>query len=213
MLGRIVQYTQLCGEFWRWSLVRATPGWLLGAEEVVAGVFARHGYEATRMEHLAEAMRVPRATLYYHFSGKDAVLGWLMGSTVGGLGGAVSAAAADPGSAAARLERVIRAMVGVMGRRPAACRVLIANLEQSGRLTEIADGLIAAFHAPVITLLVEGAADGSLRPVTDPIRVASAMFGATAIAGLQSLVVEDVFAEEAVAAAVLDVLLDGLRAS
>jgi hypothetical protein len=65
----------------------------------------------------------------------------------------------------------------------------------------------------VITLLVEGANDDSLRPVADPIRVASALFGATAIAGLQSLVVEDTFAEEAVAAAVLDVLLDGLRVS
>ena len=194
-------------------MARATPRWLLGAEEVVAGVFARQGYEAARMEHLAEAVRVPRATLYYHFSGKDAVLAWLMSSTVDELGRAVSAAAAEPGSAAARLERAVRAMLGVMGRRPAACRVLIANLEQSGRLSEIADGLIAAFHAPVIALLGDGAEDGSLRPVADPIRVASAMFGATAIAGLQSLVVEDSFAEDAVAAAVLDVLLDGLRAS
>ena len=193
-------------------MARVTPRWLLSAEEVVAGVFAQQGYDATRMDDLAEAVRVPRATLYYHFSGKDAVLAWLMGSTVAELGVAVSAAATQPASAAGRLERAIRAMLGVMGRRPAACRVLIANLEQSGRLREIAEGLITAFHAPVMTLLIEGADDGSLRPVADPIRVASAIFGAVAIAGLQSLVVEDTFAEQAVADAVLNLLLDGLRA-
>lgn len=190
--------------------VRATPRWLVESEEAVAEVFARLGYDGTRMEDLAEATGVPRATLYYHFSGKDAVLGWLMRSTVTELSAAAGAAAALPGTARQRLEQVLRALLGLMGRRPAACRVLIANLEQAGRLAEIAEGLIGAFHGPVITLLLEGAADGSLRPVADPIRVASAMFGAATIAGLQSLVVEDTFAEDAVADAVLDLIFTGL---
>lgn len=191
-------------------MVRATPRWLTESEEAVAGVFARLGYHGTRMEDLAAAMGMPRATVYYHFSGKAEVLGWLMRSTVSELSAAVAAASAEPGQARRRLELVVRALLGLMGRRPAACRVLIANLEQAGRLAEIAEGLIGAFHGPVITLLLEGAADGSLRPVADPIRVASAMFGAATIAGLQSLVVEDTFAEDAVADAVLDLIFAGL---
>lgn len=194
-------------------MARAVPRWLLDGEEVVAGVFAGRGYDATRMEDLAAAVRVPRATLYYHFSGKDAVLAWLMSSTLARLTADVAAAVTAEGSAAARLERVIRAVLGLMGRRPAACRVLIANLEQAGRLREIAEGLIAGFHAPVIGVLAEGATDGSLRAVADPLRTTSAMFGAVAIAGLQALVVEDAFAEDAVAQAVVDLVLTGLRAS
>ena len=66
MLGRIVQGRgRAAGEFWRWNVTRVTPRWLSGAEEVVAGVFAQQGHDATRMDDLAGAMRVPRATLYY----------------------------------------------------------------------------------------------------------------------------------------------------
>jgi AcrR family transcriptional regulator len=183
---------------------------LTESEAAVAGVFARLGFDGARMEDLAEATGVPRATLYYHFSGKDEVLAWLMRSTVTELSAAVAAAATEPGSARHRLEQVVRALLGLMGRRPDACRVLIANLEQAGRLAEIAEALIDAVHAPVITLLVEGAADGSVRPVADPLRVTSAIFGAVTIAGLQSLVVEDSFAEEALGAAVLDLIFAGL---
>lgn len=190
--------------------MRATPRWLTESEAAVAGVFARLGFDGARMEDLAEATGVPRATLYYHFSGKDEVLAWLMRSTVTELSAAVAAAATEPGSARHRLEQVVRALLGLMGRRPDACRVLIANLEQAGRLAEIAEALIDAVHAPVITLLVEGAADGSVRPVADPLRVTSAIFGAVTIAGLQSLVVEDSFAEEALGAAVLDLIFAGL---
>lgn len=190
--------------------MRATPRWLTESEAAVAGVFARLGFDGTRMEDLAEATGVPRATLYYHFSGKDEVLTWLMRSTVTELSTAVAAAAAEPGPARHRLEQVVRALLGLMGRLPEACRVLIANLEQAGRLAEIAEALIGAFHAPVITLLVEGAADGSVRPVADPLRVTSAIFGAVIIAGLQSLVVEDTFAEDALGAAVLDLIFAGL---
>lgn len=194
----------------RWG-VRPVPRWLRGAEETVAGVFARRGFDGVRMEDLVAATGVPRATLYYHFSGKEAVLEWLLRSTLGELGEAVGGAVDQPGTGRRRLELVVRAVLGLVGLRPAACGVLIADLERAGRLPEIADGIAAAFHRPVIDLLAAGAADGSLRPVADPVRVASAIFGAVTIPALQSLVGDPVFAEEAVAVAVLDLVLTGLE--
>lgn len=177
----------------------------------MAGVFAGRGFDAVRMEDLVAATGVPRATLYYHFSGKEAVLEWLLRSTLGDLAHVVHDAVESPGDARQRLERVVRAVLGLMGRRPAACRVLIADLERAGRLPDIARGLTDAFHTPVIGVLAAGAADGSLRPVTDPGRVASAIFGAVTIPALQSLVVDPVFAEDAVGAAVVDLVLCGLE--
>src|SRR5581483_8847643 len=121
--------------------MRAIPGWLAGSAESVAGVFTREGFTQARMDDLAEAAGVPRATLYSHFSGKDEVLAWLMRSALADVKAAVSEAAGGTGDARGRLEAVFRAQVGVMGRRPAACRVLLANLDRAGGLPDIAAGV------------------------------------------------------------------------
>jgi AcrR family transcriptional regulator len=190
--------------------MRAVPGWLSGSTESLAGVFAREGFAQTRMEELAVAAGVPRATLYYHFSGKDEILAWLLRSTLTDLKAAVAGVAAGAGDARSRLEAVLRAQVEVMGRRPAACRVLLANLDRAGQLPDIAVGVVEAFHAPVAQLLREGAVDGSLRHEADPSRTAGVVFGAVTIAALQSLVIDPEFQPEAVMAAVLDVVFTGL---
>ncbi|MEW6476567.1 MAG: TetR/AcrR family transcriptional regulator [Actinomycetota bacterium] len=191
--------------------MRAVPRWLVEAEETVAGVFARQGYDGTRMEDLAAATGVPRATLYYHFRGKEEVLEWLLRSTLAELAEAVAGAAKEPGDARRRLELVVRALLASMARRPAACRVLLADMGRAGPLGEIAAGIVDAFHGPVIDLLAEGAVDGSLRPVADRGRVAAAVFGAVAVAALQSLVLEAALDEQGIASVVLDVVFSGLE--
>jgi AcrR family transcriptional regulator len=193
-------------------VVRTVPKWLREADTEVADVFARNGYDSTRMEEIAVAAGVPRATLYYHFKGKDEVLAWLLGSTLEALGGAVGEAVSGRGSARRRLERVIRAQLRVMGERPGACRMLIADLERAGRMPDIARGVAVAFYLPVVGLLEEGKADGSLRGVRDPQRVASAIFGAVTIPALSSLVMDASFEAEAVARAAIDLILRGLAA-
>ncbi|MGQ0629412.1 MAG: TetR/AcrR family transcriptional regulator [Sporichthyaceae bacterium] len=190
--------------------MRPQPVWLLSSARSLAEVFVRKGFGATRMDDLVAASGVPRATLYYHFHGKDAVLGWLMHSTVGNLASAVNGAASGPGPARERLEAVIRAVLATIAEYPDACRVLIGNLEQAGQLADIADELVAAFHLPVVGLLEEGAADGSLRTVRDPVATASALFGAVAIAALQALVVEGELDIDSVNQSVTDLMLDGL---
>jgi AcrR family transcriptional regulator len=192
--------------------MRPQPAWLLKSARSLAEVFVRKGFSATRMDDLVAASGVPRATLYYHFRGKDAVLGWLMHSTAGNLASAVSQATGHPGSARDRLEAVIRAVLATVAEYPEACRVLIGNLEQAGQLTETAAELVAAFHLPVIALLEEGAADGSLRAVRDPAATASAVFGAVTIAALQALVLEGELATEELGDSLVEVLLGGLEA-
>lgn len=190
--------------------MRPQPAWLLSSARSLAEVFVRKGFRATRMDDLVAASGVPRATLYYHFRGKDAVLGWLLHSTAGNLASAVAEATAQPRSARDRLEAVIRAVLATVAEYPEACRVLIGNLEQAGQLTDTVAELVPAFHLPVIALLEEGAADGSLRAVRDPVATASAVFGAVAIAALQALVVEGELAAEELGDSLVEVLLGGL---
>jgi AcrR family transcriptional regulator len=190
--------------------MRAIPTWLEGSAESVAGVFAREGFVKTRMDELAAAAGVPRATLYYHFGGKDEVLAWLLRSTLDDLRAAVNAVSSGGEEADQRLTAVLRAQVDLMGERPAACRVLLANLDRAGQLPDIAAGLTEVFHVPVARILEDGAADGSLRAVPDPARAAGVIFGAVTIAALQSLVVDLEFRTEAVADTVLDIVLNGI---
>jgi TetR/AcrR family transcriptional regulator len=190
--------------------VRTVPRWLSDSTESMAWVFAREGFAQARMDELAAAAGVPRATLYYHFGGKDEVLAWLLRSTLADLKAIVADAAAGAGDARRRLTAVLRTQVELMGRRPAACRVLLANLDRAGQLPDIAAGVAEAFHDPVARLLGEGAVDGSLRRIKDPFRTAGVVFGAVTIAALQSLVLDAEFQAEAVTAAVLDVVFAGL---
>ncbi|WP_019874564.1 TetR/AcrR family transcriptional regulator [Sporichthya polymorpha] len=192
--------------------MRPQPAWLLSSARALAEVFVRKGFGATRMDDLVMASGVPRATLYYHFRGKEAVLGWLMHSTAGNLASAVAEATRGPGSSRDRLEGVIRAMLATVAEYPEACRVLIGNLEQAGQLTDTVAELVPAFHLPVMALLEEGVADGSLRELSDPAATASAIFGAVAIAALQALVVEGELPTQVLGDSVVEVLLGGLEA-
>lgn len=183
---------------------------LTAAAGAIAAVFARQGYDGTRMEDLVEATGVPRATLYYHFAGKDAVLGWLLHATARDLQAAIAEAAAAPGTGRDRLKSVIHGTTDFIAAHPDACRVLLANLERTGPLPDIATELVGAFHLPVMNLLEIGAADGSLRAVVDPMPIAAAIFGALAITGLQYLVLTGEVPGDLAAAELSHLFLDGL---
>src|SRR5579862_6259573 len=64
-----------------------------------------------RVDELAELSGVPRATIYYYFSGKDDVMAFLLAQHVERASVIVASAATGPGSPTERLERVIRAML------------------------------------------------------------------------------------------------------
>ena len=193
--------------------MRVVPEGIAERLEAAATVFADHGFEQTRMEDLAAATGIPRATLYYYFAGKEDILAWLLRVMLDEMAGAVAAAAATPRTARERMEAVLRAKVVVMARHPAACRALIADLGRAGRIPEIAAAIQAAFHQPVRRLLAEGEADGTLGPVGDPETTASAVYGAVTTAAAHYLVADNRVDTERVAAEVTRFVLGGLGAA
>jgi TetR/AcrR family transcriptional regulator len=191
--------------------MRQVPGWVAERLGAAAAVFADRGFEHTRVEDLAEATGVPRATLYYYFAGKEDLLAWLLRQTLAAEAEAVAEAASGPGDARTRLEQVVRAQLGVMAANPATYRALLAESGRVGRIPEISAAVKTGFYAPLRRLLDEGVADRSLRPVDDPETVMAAIYGALTIAGLHYLLADNRLDTERVAAQVCALVLRGLE--
>jgi TetR/AcrR family transcriptional regulator len=190
--------------------MRVVPEGIAERLEAAAQVFADHGFDQTRIEDLAEATGVPRATLYYYFAGKEDILAWLLRRMLAEVTGAVAVAVSREGTAHDRLVAVVRAKLEVMARHPATCRALIADLGRAGRIPDISAAIQAAFHHPVRRLLVEGEADGTLRPVGDPETTASAVYGAITTAANHYLVADNRLDTDRVATEVTAFLVAGL---
>jgi TetR/AcrR family transcriptional regulator len=152
-----------------------------------ADLFAERGLDATKMEDVAAACAIPKATLYYYFTGKEEILAFLFQKVLSEVQRAVTAAAAGPGSAAARLRDVITAHLRVFRDYPTASRALQFDLGRAARLPDIASSVETSFIGPVMALLRAGADDGSLRPVPHQRTVAIALLGAVTTTGLNGL--------------------------
>ena len=61
---------------------------LYGAAELIA----ERGLDGTKIEDIAEATGIPKATIYYHLDGKNAVLEFLLGDLLDLIAGAVGVA-------------------------------------------------------------------------------------------------------------------------
>ncbi|MCA1843515.1 MAG: TetR/AcrR family transcriptional regulator [Actinobacteria bacterium] len=190
--------------------MRVVPEGIAERLEAAAQVFADHGFDQTRIEDLAEATGIPRATLYYYFAGKEDILAWLLRRMLAEVTEAVAVGVSGEGTAHDRLVAVVRAKLEVMARHPATCRALIADLGRAGRIPDISAAIQLAFHHPVRRLLADGEADGTLRPVGDPETTASAVYGAITTAANHYLVADNRLDTDRVATEVTTFLLAGL---
>ena len=175
-----------------------------------AELFAERGLDQTKIEDVAEATGIPKATLYYYFAGKEDILAFLLRDALVAMADAVAIAADGGGAARDRLTGVLTAQLQVMADQPAVCRALIADLGRAGRLPDITQAIVDAFYGPIERLLREGAEDGSLRGVPDPLAAAVAIFGAVTIGGLSHLVLVGGLPVEQVVGQLTDLLLAGL---
>lgn len=151
-----------------------------------AGEFAA-SFDDIRMDDIAAASGVPRATLYYYFAGKDDVLAFVLRSMLEDLRNSVAAALAAAGDTRSRLAAVVRAQLAHLAANPAASQLLLMNLGRGGRLEEIASGVEAGFHALVRRILTDGVAAGDLADIDLEV-AATGIYGAVTVVGLQSLV-------------------------
>lgn len=183
-------------------------------EKVLAAaeLFAEHGLDATKMEDVATATGVPKATLYYYFEGKEDILAFLFHEVLAELERAIDRAMRSGGSAADRLRAAVTAHLGVMQQYPAANRALQFDLGRAARIPLINDRIESAFRAPVRQLLDEGAADGSLRRVEHPGVVAVAILGVITTVGINTISLDPTRPLAEIADDVIGFILEGVQA-
>jgi TetR/AcrR family transcriptional regulator len=189
--------------------VRPVPSTIAAKLARAAELFANRGLDQAKIEDVAEATGVPKATLYYYFTGKEEILAHLLAETLQNTADAVAVALDQPGSGADRLRAVIDAQLAVMAEQPAVCRALISELGRAGRIPEIASAIEAAYYTPVAQVLAEGAADGSLKAVESTSEAVMVIFGAVTITGLHYLVRDEGLPDEA-APRIAALLMHGL---
>ena len=191
--------------------MREVPRQIADRLPAAAALFSERGLNDTKIEEIAAATGVPKATLYYYFDGKEDILAFLLEDVLKEIAIEVSSVVDSPATGADRLHRVIAAQLHVMAQRPASCRALIGELGRAARMPIIADKIGTAYLEPVELLLLAGAADGSLAAVTDARAAATALFGAVTITALAHLVAGEPLDEDLLARTIHEVWFNGLR--
>ncbi|WP_194409202.1 TetR/AcrR family transcriptional regulator [Microbacterium cremeum] len=82
--------------------------------DIAVATFNERGYEATSISVLAERLGTSKSALYYHVSGKEELLRRALDRALDGLEAVVEASGALEGTAADRLEFVLRGAVSVL---------------------------------------------------------------------------------------------------
>jgi AcrR family transcriptional regulator len=140
--------------------------------------------QALRLEDIAALIGSARATLYYHFSGRDDLVAFLLEENLRAAAETIELAVttAQP-PPVVRLRSAITALAGFLGGHPGVCAGLLSFAGATGRLGTLMAAKDAALAAPLRTLLDEGAATGHFT-ISDSRDAANAILGAALIATL-----------------------------
>ena len=192
--------------------MRPLPAGMREKVLAAAELFAEAGLDATKMEDIAAATGVPKATLYYYFEGKEDILAFLFNEILDEVGHAIDEALRAGGTAADRLRAAITAHLRVFQDFPAASRALQFDLGRAARIPHIDERIEAAYRGPVRQLLEEGARDGSLRAVEHPRLVAVAILGAVTTVGINAITLGPPRPLDSIADDVIGFVLHGVSA-
>jgi TetR/AcrR family transcriptional regulator len=151
---------------------------LVGASEEIL----RPGREL-RLEDVAALIGSARATLYYYFSGRDDLIGFLLQEHVTAASAAIETAMTAGQAPTARLRAAVTALTGFLGREPGVCAGLLSFAGASDGLGPVLAAKDALLVTPLREILADGAAAGELS-AGDPADAANAILGAIMIATL-----------------------------
>jgi TetR/AcrR family transcriptional regulator len=148
--------------------------------EAAEAHFAANGFNATRLEDIAESVGIRRAALFYYFRNKRDLYGAVLGSVLGGLLERLRAAFSARVPLPQRIEGAVSAWVDYVGERPSLARFVL----REGAKTALERKEVVKYVAVLLDLLrrafEEGKRDGHFHvsPI-DPIHFASTIGGAT----------------------------------
>ncbi len=163
-----------------------------GILEAAEALFAERGFDATRLEEIAERVGIRRASIVYYFKDKRALYDAVLEDVFGGLHDALSDVLVSRETLPEQIEAGVSAWVDYVGRRPSVARLVLrevadANrkhgagfLEQTRRLRQLVQREVLDRPTRRETKLA----------AVDPVHMASAVAGATVffVAAMPTLV-------------------------
>ena len=164
------------------------------------------------MDQVAQAADVPRATLYYYFSGKEDIVNFYLSHKLDSVSTAMENAAASEGTVVDRLGEVVRAVLSAMAAQPALCTELPEALRRAqASFSEVAMKAEVVMRQPLRNLLIEGRANGELS-VPDIELAIDAIHGALGQVALIRLTRDGELDADAVADTLVPLIISGISA-
>ena len=164
------------------------------------------------IDEMANLIGVPRATLYYYFSGKDDLVEFYMNDKLERTAEAIAKAAAREGGAEQRLEWILVAILESLAKHPRMCVELPAAAKGLENFQSVMANAERWVMAPMREVLVEGRATGAFE-VADPALTAVAMMGALVQAGTYQVISNGGIDVDATVAALVPQMLKGVSAA
>ena len=156
---------------------RGRPGYdQQGILEVAVAAFNEYGYDATSMGVLADRLGLSKSAIYHHFASKDEILERALDQALGALEGVLDEPAASDGSAADRLDHVLRGAVHVLVDRLPYVTLLL-RVRGNTEIERTALARRRAFDRRVMALVETAQAEGTLRTDIDGRIVERLLFG------------------------------------
>jgi len=131
---------------------------LLGATEKMP---LGSGFDVS-IDEAAKLSGVPRATLYYYFSGREDLSQFYLNDLVDRSRIAIEKAAATEGGGEARLTAIMRAVIGGFAEFPRMCIEMSSAFKASDDHAAFLSNIDSAVMAPLRQVLEEGADAGEL---------------------------------------------------
>ena len=178
---------------------------LIGASDSFGGT----GLDIS-MDDVAQAADVPRATLYYYFSGRDDLINFYLTHKLESVSTAMQKAVASEGAVVDRFAAVVGAMLHAMAAQPALCTELPEALRRArSTFSEVAMKADVVMRQPLRDLLIEGRASGELQ--VDDVDVAiDAVLGAVGQVALIRLQMNGELDADSVGHQLVPLLLNGV---
>ena len=164
------------------------------------------------IDDISKVVGIPRATLYYYFSGKDDLVEFYMNDKLERTAEAIGKAAAQEGNPQERLEGILVAIIESLARYPRMCVELPAAAKGLDSFRSVMANAERWVMAPMREVLIEGNATGVF-DVADPATASIAMMGALVQVGMFQIVTTGAIDAEATSAALVPQMIRGIKAA
>lgn len=161
------------------------------------------------VDEVARLADIPRATLYYYFSGKEDLVDFYMNDLMDRTRIAIQKAAASEGSAPERLSRVMREVIGTFAEYPKMCLELPATIKGGEQHAAVMANMDRSVMTPFREVLIEGKATGEL-VLSDVEMAADAIMGALHMVSIKSLLTTGTIEADDLSDRVIPLLINGL---